>query len=91
MSERTFVARVAVRLKPGVNDPQGVTVLGSLHDIGYSSVRAVRVGKLIDVTFAADDETQALTQLDAMSRDLLTNPVIEDCQIELETGAEVAR
>ncbi len=90
MSEGTFVARVAVRLKPGVNDPQGVTVLGSLHDIGYGKVRAVRIGKLIDVTLAAGDETEARDQLEAMSRDLLANPVIEDFRIEIETGVEAA-
>ena len=42
-----YAARVFVTLKPMVNDPQGLTVMGGLEKLGFSSVRNVRVGKLI--------------------------------------------
>ena len=91
MSEFTYSARVAVRLKTGVNDPQGVTVLGSLHDMGYRSIRDVRVGKLIDITLAANGEREARDQLEAICRDLLVNPVIEDYQIDLDTSTGIEK
>ena len=82
MSEQTFTARVAVRLKPVVNDPQGLTVLGSLRDLGYAEIEDVRVGKIIDLTLSAPDEAAARAQIDTMCRDLLVNPVIETYEIE---------
>ena len=83
MSAAIFRARVAVRLKPGVNDPQGLTVQGSLHDLGYTAVSEVRVGKLIDLTVSAADAKAARALLDEMCQKLLANPVIETCEIEL--------
>ena len=82
MSEQTFTARVAVRLKPVVNDPQGLTVLGSLRDLGYAEIEDVRVGKIIDLTLSAPDEAAARARIDTMCRDLLVNPVIETYEIE---------
>ena len=89
MSEQTFTARVAVRLKPVVNDPQGLTVLASLRDLGYARVEDVRVGKIIDLTLSAPGEAAAREQIDAMCRDLLVNPVIESYEIE-EVAVAVA-
>ena len=36
MTDQHFRARVTVQLNAGVNDPQGLTVRGSLHDLGFS-------------------------------------------------------
>ena len=47
MTGQHFRARVTVQLNAGVNDPQGLTVRGSLHDLGFSEVADVRIGKLI--------------------------------------------
>jgi phosphoribosylformylglycinamidine synthase len=88
VSESFYSARVLIRLQSDVNDPQGLTVLGSLRDIGHEQVRGVRVGKIIDVTLQASDEAQALELIDRMCRDLLVNPVIESYEVELRTGAQ---
>ena len=53
MSESFYSARVLIRLQSDVNDPQGLTVLGSLRDIGHEEVRGVRVGKIIELTLIA--------------------------------------
>ena len=42
-----LTARVYVTLKPAVNDPQGQTVLGGLHSLGYEAVADVRIGKYL--------------------------------------------
>jgi phosphoribosylformylglycinamidine synthase len=42
-----FLARVYVTLKPTVNDPQGLTICGGLHSLGFDSVESVRAGKYL--------------------------------------------
>ena len=82
MTAQHFRARVTVQLNAGVNDPQGLTVRGSLHDLGFAEVREVRIGKLINIELAADSEAAAAERAEAMCRQLLVNPVIESFAIE---------
>ena len=42
-----YQARIYVTLKPTVNDPQGITVLSSLHRLGFNNAEDVRVGKYL--------------------------------------------
>ena len=79
-----FLARVYVTLKPTVNDPQGLTIRGGLHSLGFESVQGVRAGKYIEITLDAGDESEADAQVTEMCRKLLANPVIEDFCFELE-------
>lgn len=79
-----FLARVYVTLKPTVNDPQGLTIRGGLHSLGFESVQDVRAGKYIEITLDAEDESEADAQVTEMCRKLLANPVIEDFRFELE-------
>jgi phosphoribosylformylglycinamidine synthase PurS subunit len=72
---------VLVSLKPGLSDPQGKAVEGSLPALGWTNVSSVRVGKHIDVTVDADSHMAAREQVEEMARRLLSNPVIEDFQI----------
>jgi phosphoribosylformylglycinamidine synthase subunit PurS len=72
---------VLVSLKPGLLDPQGKAVEGSLPALGWTNVSDVRVGKHIALTIDADDETAARSQVAEMAERLLSNPVIEDFQI----------
>ena len=79
-----FLARVYVTLKPTVNDPQGLTICGALHSLGFTEVESVRAGKYLEVRIAAEDREAAEEQLAEMCRKLLANPVIEDYRFELE-------
>ena len=79
-----FLARVYVTLKPTVNDPQGLTIRGGLHSLGFESVQDVRAGKYIEITLDAEDKSEADAQVTEMCRKLLANPVIEDFRFELE-------
>ncbi len=83
-----YLARVYVTLKPTVNDPQGITIRGALHSLGFADVESVRAGKYLEVSLAAKDRAEAEKQLTEMCRKLLANPVIEDYRFELE---ELAR
>ncbi len=79
-----FLARVYVTLKPTVNDPQGLTIRGALHSLGFAGVESVRAGKYMEVRLNATSRKQAQAQLKEMCRRLLANPVIEDFRFELE-------
>ncbi len=80
----TYRARVIVTLKPTVNDPQGLTVRGALHSLGYAEVDSVRAGKYIDLHLEAGSREQAAARVTEMCRRLLANPVIEDFSFELD-------
>lgn len=73
-----YKAEIHVTLKRTVNDPQGLTIRGGLHSLGFAGVEAVRAGKYIEVWLEAADEGEASSQVDAMCDKLLANPVIED-------------
>jgi phosphoribosylformylglycinamidine synthase subunit PurS len=81
-----FLARVYVTLKPTVNDPQGLTIQGSLQSLGFSSVDSVRAGKYMEVRLDAASKEDAEGQVAEMCRKLLANPVIEDFRYEVEAA-----
>lgn len=78
-----YLARVYVTLKPKVNDPQGSTVLGALHSLGFSSAKEVRAGKYLEIRIDEDGEARAEAQVQEMGQKLLANPVIEEFHFEL--------
>jgi phosphoribosylformylglycinamidine synthase len=76
-------ARIHVRLKPGVLDPQGKAIGNALQALGFDGVGEVRQGKLIELDLDDTDAAAARARVEAMCRQLLANPVIEDYAIEL--------
>jgi phosphoribosylformylglycinamidine synthase len=76
-------ARIHVRLKPGILDPQGKAISNALAALGFSGVDEVRQGKLIELDLAETDPQAARARVEAMCQQLLANPVIEDYAIEL--------
>ena len=79
-----FLARVDVSLKPTVNDPEGLTIRGALHSLGFEAVASVRAGKYMEIALEAGNEDEAEKQVTEMCRKLLANPVIEDFRFELD-------
>ena len=72
---------VLIQLKPGLLDPQGKAVEGSLPAMGWTNVRGVRVGRQVELTIEAESEQAAQAQAEEMAQRLLSNPVIEDFRI----------
>jgi len=79
-----LLAKVYITLKPTVNDPQGLTIKGGLHTLGFESVKSVRAGKYMEIQVEDEDRTKAEEQVREMCLKLLANPVIEDFRFELE-------
>ena len=79
-----YLAKVFVTLKPTVNDPQGLTVLGALKTLGFSAVGGVRLGKYLEIKIDETERSRAEDLVSDMCRKLLANPVIEEFRYELE-------
>jgi phosphoribosylformylglycinamidine synthase len=79
-----FLAKVYVTLKPTVNDPQGLTIRGALHTLGFGVVQEVRAGKYLEIKVEGNDMQKASSQVQDMCSKLLANPVIEKFRFELE-------
>lgn len=77
-----FTVRVFVTLKPSVFDPQGRTIVESLHSMGYAAVSDVRQGKYFEVRVDAADASAAEALVREVSGKLLANPVIESFRLE---------
>ena len=74
--------RVLIRLKPGILDVQGAAVQRALAGLGFTDLRDLRVGKLIDVEVDDPTPAQARARVDEMCRKLLANTILEDYTIE---------
>ena len=68
--------RVLIRPKEGILDPQGQTVERALPALGFDGVSDVRIGRLVELN--VEDESR----LPEICEQLLTNPLIEDYEIE---------
>jgi phosphoribosylformylglycinamidine synthase subunit PurS len=68
-------AKVLIRPKQGILDPQGKAVERALPALGFEGVSEVRVGRLVEL------ETDDLDSLPALCEKLLANPLIEDFEI----------
>jgi phosphoribosylformylglycinamidine synthase PurS subunit len=69
-------ARVLIRPKEGILDPQGKAVERALPALGFEDVSHVRVGRMVELEAENADEIPALCEK------LLANPLIEDFEIE---------
>jgi phosphoribosylformylglycinamidine synthase PurS subunit len=68
-------ARVLIRPKEGILDPQGKAVERALPALGFDGIEHVRIGRMVELE-AEDSE-----QLPDLCEKLLANPLIEDYEI----------
>ncbi len=86
----SFRYAVNVTPKPGILDPAGRAVEGSLGHLGIEGVSAVRVGRRVELTVDADDEASARATVERLAGELLSNPLIEVFAIESVGAASSA-
>ena len=79
-----FLARVFVSLKSTISDPQGQTIQGGLHQLGFETVQSVRAGKYLEIMLDGASEAEARREIGEMCDKLLANSLIEDYRFELE-------
>jgi phosphoribosylformylglycinamidine synthase len=70
-------ARILIRPKAGILDPQGKAVERALPALGFEGVTNVRVGRLVELDVDGTDH------LNSICEKLLANPLIEDYDIQV--------
>jgi phosphoribosylformylglycinamidine synthase len=76
-------AKIIVRLKGTVHDPQGEAIWQSFQHLGYHQFSGVRQGKVFDLEFQDMERKEAMRLLEEIGRKILTNPIIEEYSIEM--------
>jgi phosphoribosylformylglycinamidine synthase subunit PurS len=77
-------AKVLIRPKEGILDPQGKAIERALPALGFDGVSRVRVGRLVEL------ETDDPDRIADLCEKLLANTLIEDYEIELQAAADPA-
>ena len=80
MSDYRFAVNVLP--KPGILDPQGRAVEGSLGHLGVDGVSSVRVGRRVELTVDAASESEARATVERLASELFSNPLIEAFEVE---------
>ena len=70
-------ARVLIRPKAGILDPQGEAVERALPALGFAGVANVHIGRLIEL------DVEDPSQLESMCERLLANPLVESYEIQM--------
>jgi phosphoribosylformylglycinamidine synthase subunit PurS len=76
---------VDVMLKSEILDPQGRAVQGALTRLGLEGVHDVRQGKRFVIQLDGEIDDARLAKLHELAGELLSNPVIEDYQLRIES------
>jgi phosphoribosylformylglycinamidine synthase subunit PurS len=74
-------AKVIVMPKAAVLDPQGNAVCDAMRHLGMPEVRSVRIGKYMEIDIEGQNGDFE-SRLHRLCRDLLSNPVIEDYELQ---------
>ena len=69
--------------KRTVLDPQGKTIHNALSGLGYGQVSDVRQGKFFVLNLEGWSRDEAQQQVERITREVLTNPVIEEYRFEI--------
>jgi phosphoribosylformylglycinamidine synthase PurS subunit len=78
----SFRFAINVTPKPGILDPAGRAVEGSLGHLGIEGVHDVRIGRRAELTVEAADAVAARATVDRLASELLSNPLIEVFVVE---------
>ena len=79
-----FRSKIIVTLRKSILDPQGKAVEHGIHSLGYTAVKNVRIGKIVELSIDASNKEEAERVIREVSEKLLANPVMEDFTFTIE-------
>ncbi len=79
-----YLSKIKVTLRKSILDPQGKAVQHAIGSMNVGGIKDVRMGKYIELTIDAENESRARTATEEVCKKLLANPVMEDFHFELE-------
>ena len=74
-----MIFRVYVKFKDGILDPEAEAIKQTITNMGSKSIKNIEKGKFFDIE--VDNSKDQLKEIEKISKDLLTNPVIENFKI----------
>jgi phosphoribosylformylglycinamidine synthase len=77
-------AKVIIKLKDTILDPQGLTIHHALETLGYKNIESLRSGKFFEIELNVEDREKAVEIVDEICKKLLANPVTEEYQFTIE-------
>ncbi len=79
-----FKARVLIKRRPSILDPQGKAVEKGAHHLGINNVKNTRINKFIEFEVDTNDKTIAEKEVGLYCSKLLANPIMEDFEFTLD-------
>jgi phosphoribosylformylglycinamidine synthase len=79
-----LIVRIEITRRPEIADPEGVTVVRALHDLGFSEVTQARFDRVITLEVSGPSTEVVGARVDQMCKQLLANPVLEDFRVVIE-------
>lgn len=76
-----FSAKVIVKLKYGVKDPQGIAAENTIRRIDIDKTASIKAGKYYEIEIEESDELKAREKLEKICSEVLSNPVLERYEI----------
>ncbi|HEU4751064.1 MAG TPA: phosphoribosylformylglycinamidine synthase subunit PurS [Acidimicrobiia bacterium] len=77
-------ARIEIVRRPEIADPEGVTVVRALHDLGFGEVTSARFDRVISLEVEGMSTEAVTARVEDMCRQLLANPVLEDFRVVID-------
>ena len=81
-----FKAKVIIKRRPSILDPQGVAVEKGAFHLGLKNIKETRIGKFIEFTVDTKDKAAAEKEVKEYCTKLLANPIMEDFEFTLENS-----
>ena len=78
-----FEAKVTVKLKKGISDPEGTNTLKALNLLGFENVKQAKTTRVFDLIIEGDNKKNVEKDVEQMCQRLLINPVIHSYEIEI--------
>jgi len=79
-----FKAKVLIKRRPTILDPQGKAVeIGAKH-LGLNNIKNTRIDKYIEFEVDTKDRKTAENEVKDYCKKLLANPIMEDYEFTLE-------
>lgn len=79
-----FRAKVIIKRRPSILDPQGKAVEKGAQHLGLNNIRDTRIGKFIEFTVDTKDKSAAEKEVNDYCAKLLANPIMEDFEFTLD-------
>jgi len=76
-------AKIYIKYKDGILDPQGKVTGNALNSIGIKGFQSLTIGKYIEMEFDAINKDEAKLLVDKSCKELLVNPNTQTYSFEI--------